>query len=132
MGRNRRVTVANRSTRRWRRDARGATSAVQLVLAATNWEVRVLGHLTAAETLRFVFFCLVSQNKILTRDNLTKRRELGNVSCLFCSEDESVHHLLFYCIVANQIWEYVSDSLRIQQIHSFLSIGNMWLSNKNS
>jgi hypothetical protein len=39
------------------------------------------------------FLWLVSQNKILTRDNIAKHRELGDVSCLFCTEDESVHHL---------------------------------------
>lgn len=37
---------------------------------------------------------------------------------------------LFDCVVANQIWKCVSDSLDIHQAHSFLSIGNMWLSNK--
>lgn len=43
------------------------------------------------------FLWLMSNNRILTRDNLAKRREVNDPTCLFCSENESVHHLLFDC-----------------------------------
>jgi hypothetical protein len=46
-----------------------------------------------------IFLWLLANNKVLTRDNLSKRRELNDVSCLFCTEDESVHHLFFGCCV---------------------------------
>jgi hypothetical protein len=42
------------------------------------------------------FLWLLSKNKLLTRDNLEKRRQLNDMSCLFCSENESVHHLFFF------------------------------------
>jgi hypothetical protein len=45
------------------------------------------------------FLWLVSRNKILTRDNLAKRRELDDLSCLFCTKDESIVHILFECVV---------------------------------
>jgi hypothetical protein len=38
------------------------------------------------------FLWLVSKNKLLTRDNLGKRRKVDDPSCLFCSETEIVHH----------------------------------------
>jgi hypothetical protein len=41
------------------------------------------------------FLWLLANNKVLTRDNLSKRRELNDVSCLFCIENEYVNHLFF-------------------------------------
>jgi hypothetical protein len=37
------------------------------------------------------FLWLISKNKILTRDNLEKRRQVEDSSCLFCDENESVN-----------------------------------------
>jgi hypothetical protein len=42
-----------------------------------------------------VFLWLLSNNKVLTRDNLAKRRHVEDMTCLFCSEPETVSHLLF-------------------------------------
>lgn len=42
-----------------------------------------------------VFLWLLSKNKLLTRDNLAKRREVNGPACLFCSEHESIVHLFF-------------------------------------
>ena len=47
-----------------------------------------------------VFLWLAFNNKILTRDNLNKRRMVDNLKCLFCDEEESVCHLFFECVVA--------------------------------
>ena len=57
-----------------------------------------------------VFIWLAFNNKILTRDNLNKRRVVENLNCLYCNEDESVHHLFFECIVAKQIWSDVAEA----------------------
>lgn len=42
-----------------------------------------------------IFLWLLSKNKALTRDNLAKRREVTDKTCLFCNEAESVMHLFF-------------------------------------
>lgn len=42
-----------------------------------------------------VFLWLLCNNRILTTDNLGKRRNVEDKSCLFCAELESVTHLLF-------------------------------------
>jgi len=47
-----------------------------------------------------IFLWLLANNKTLTRSNLAKRREVEDVSCLFCLEQESVNHLFFSCCVA--------------------------------
>jgi hypothetical protein len=47
-----------------------------------------------------IFLLLLAKNKVLTRDNLAKRKKLDDLSCLFCTESESVSHLFFDCCVA--------------------------------
>ena len=47
-----------------------------------------------------IFLWLLANNKILTRDNLAKRKRVDVMSCLFCAEPEMVHHLFFDCVVA--------------------------------
>ena len=42
-----------------------------------------------------IFLWLLSNNKTLTRTNLAKRRHVEDITCLFCNENESVHHLFF-------------------------------------
>jgi hypothetical protein len=49
------------------------------------------------------FLWLLSKNKLLTRDNLNKRKEVEDKTCLFCEEQESVHHLFYGCVVASQV-----------------------------
>ena len=40
-----------------------------------------------------IFLWLLSNNKLLTRDNLSKRRDLSDKTCLFCTDSETIHHL---------------------------------------
>jgi hypothetical protein len=46
------------------------------------------------------FLWLLTQNKVLTRENVSKRKHVEDCSCLFCCERETVHHLFFDCVVA--------------------------------
>jgi hypothetical protein len=50
------------------------------------------------------FLWLLSQNKIMTRDNVAKRKKVEDKRCLFCTKEETPHHLFFGCVVASQIW----------------------------
>lgn len=50
-----------------------------------------------------VFLWLVSQNKIMTRDNLKARGIPKPLECELCKEIETIKHLLFECIVARQL-----------------------------
>jgi hypothetical protein len=48
-----------------------------------------------------IFLWLLSKNRILTEDNLAKRREVLDQSCLLCVERESVDHLSFNVLLLN-------------------------------
>jgi hypothetical protein len=56
-----------------------------------------------------IFQWLLSKNRLLTRDNLAKRREVLDQTCSFCSEKETIKHLFFQCIVAKRIWCTTSE-----------------------
>ena len=78
-----------------------------------------------------IFLWLVSNNKLLTRDNLQKRQTVDNASCLFCSDPENVDHLFFGCVVAIELWRVIFD---ISNKHLGMSIDDMlewWSDNKN-
>lgn len=58
-----------------------------------------------------VFAWLVIHNKILTRDNLSKRQNVDDTSCLFCSEPETVAIYFVNALLqfANNIWQTVAE-----------------------
>ena len=76
-----------------------------------------------------IFLCLLANNKILTRDNLAKRRNVENMNCLFCDEPESVHHMFFECVVAKTCWAYLADIFHICFGKDFESVARWWVSN---
>ena len=78
-----------------------------------------------------VFLWLLANNKLLTRDNLAKRRTVDDLSCLFCSEQETCHHLFFGCFVANLVWPVISDICGVQVGSDFESVARWWLNSKN-
>jgi hypothetical protein len=61
------------------------------------------------------FLWLVSNNRVLTRDNLSKRQEVSDPTCLLCNEMEFVTHLFFECCVAKLVWSSISDLLGVNQ-----------------
>jgi hypothetical protein len=76
------------------------------------------------------FLWLLSNNKNLTRDNLSKRQQVDDKTRLFCGELESSLHLFFECVVARQMWGRISSVVGRVIGSSFESIGICWLSNK--
>jgi len=60
-----------------------------------------------------IFLWLLAKNRVLTRDNLAKRREVSDKTCVFCIGLESVNHLFFDCCVAKRIWLIVSEILEL-------------------
>jgi hypothetical protein len=66
---------------------------IQPVLVSSIWDIRVPPRVQ-------YFVWLLSKNRLLTRDNLGKRRKVNDSTCLFCAEQESIQHLFFECVVA--------------------------------
>jgi hypothetical protein len=77
-----------------------------------------------------VFLWLFAKNKLLSRDNLSKRKSIDDKTCIFCSESESLTHLFFNCCVSVQLWITVAELLGVQVGQDFESVAKLWINNK--
>jgi hypothetical protein len=66
-----------------------------------------------------VFLWLLANNKVLIHDNLAKRRQVDDMTCLFCTEFESVAHLFFTCCVAHLVWSEICEIANTPVIADF-------------
>jgi hypothetical protein len=80
--------------------------------------------------LLHVFLWLLANNKVLTRDNLAKRKQADDKTCLFCDEFEFVLHLFFECCVAQLLWKTVSEISALPLIKDFESLDMIWVRRK--
>jgi hypothetical protein len=118
----------------WQYESGGVYSSSSLY-AIINFGGVVLVHIPAVWKLHIpprvhIFLWLLSQNKLMTRDNLKKRNMNKPECCIFCLDDESIDHLFFKCIVAKHIWQIISDFFGIAQGDGYLSIAKFWIANK--
>ncbi|WVZ84784.1 hypothetical protein U9M48_031773, partial [Paspalum notatum var. saurae] len=90
---------------------------------------RGIRQLKIAPRVHF-FLWLLIHDRVLTRANLAKRREVENTTCLFCLEEETCHHLFFGCVVARKLWKYRSVVLGLNLGEDINSVGRLWLSEK--
>jgi hypothetical protein len=74
-----------------------------------------------------VFLWLLANNKTLTRDNLAKRKNLDDKTCLFCNELESVSHLFFDCCIAQAVWEAIAEITNVKMGTDFVSVAKFWI-----
>ena len=108
---------------------------VQSLYAVVNFRgitpvfVNLVWKLPVPPRVQF-FLWLLSSNKLLTRDNLAKRREISDPTCLLCSEKESILHLFFDCCVASLIWEFISEVVGVELGQNFESVARFWVANK--
>jgi hypothetical protein len=58
------------------------------------------------------FLWFLSNNKLMTVDNLKKVNVTKPEEFVLCSEKESVNHLFFECVVAKFMWSLASDFLK--------------------
>lgn len=75
---------------------------IQPVFLPSVWELKIPPRVQ-------IFLWLLSQNKIMTRDNLRHRGIQKNLICELCSELESVKHLFFDYLVYRLLWVVVQD-----------------------
>ena len=79
-----------------------------------------------------VFLWLLSNNKLMTRDNLRKRHIIKPLDCVYCCCDESIHHLFFDCVVAKNLWSFVSSQFSKAVGYNFESVAKFWISEKSN
>jgi hypothetical protein len=75
-----------------------------------------------------LFLWVLSHNRLATVDNLNRKGMTKPVQCVFCEENESINHLFFECVVAREVWKYVSEYLGYKIGGDYLS--TKWLSKK--
>ena len=120
----------------WMYDSRGVFSVQTLysvlsfrgmvpVYIPTMWKLSVPPRI-------HIFLWLLGNNKLLTRDNLSKRKDLSDKTCLFCNDPESIHHLFFDCCVAIFVWEIISNLCGKQVGADFESVARWWISDKRN
>ena len=87
--------------------------------------VCTLCHCTFILTLRLLLY--VSVILIVKKH---RKENIADKTCLFCGENETIHHLFFDCCVAVEMWNSCADILNIQGAHSFEAMARWWISNK--
>jgi hypothetical protein len=83
----------------WQYSSSGKYSVQTLYDVINNRDVRpiytpLVWKLSVPSRLH-IFLLLLSKAKVLTKDNLAKRKYLDDKSCLFCNEPEIISHLFF-------------------------------------
>ena len=68
-----------------------------------------------------IFLWLMSNDAILTKDNLIKRKWVGDSKCRFCDSEENLTHLFFQCPTAKVIWSIVAISIGANNIPANLT-----------
>ena len=74
-----------------------------------------------------IFMWLVENNAILTKDNMIKRHWVGNPTCHFCSENESIDHLFFLCPIAKITWGVIGLCIGATNIPRNLQQYKTWI-----
>ena len=50
--------------------------------------------------------------------------------CMFCTDEESIQHLFFDCIVAKNVWRVVSGFFNTPLGSDYTSVARFWIANK--
>jgi hypothetical protein len=79
-----------------------------------------------------MFLWLLINNRVLTRDNLAKRRKVEDKTCLFCAKKETCQHLFFDCVVAKRCWVLIYEIIEVSVGEDMVNIGKFWLSSKRN
>jgi zinc-binding in reverse transcriptase len=69
-----------------------------------------------------LFFWMVLHNKILTKDNLSKRGWTRNNSCMFCTTQKIVDHLFFHCPFILNFWHKILSNHPQRNLINIFSI----------
>jgi hypothetical protein len=96
---------------------------VKQVFTPVMWQIKIPFRV-------HIFLCLLANSKVLTRDSLAKRRQVDDLSCLFCCETESISHLFFECCVAKVFWQTISDITNVKLGSDFESVAKLWINQK--
>ena len=69
----------------------------------------------------------VHKQVILKKDNLIKRRWVGDSRCCFCAQDETIQHLFIECPLAKLLWRTIHIAFNINPPVDIASLFGTWL-----
>ncbi|KAJ4769913.1 hypothetical protein LUZ62_054170 [Rhynchospora pubera] len=98
----------------WRWDPKGSFSThatynflafrgIQVIKTNTLWKLGIQHKIKA-------FMWLMMHNRILTKENLSKKGWQGNTYCIFCGQLETCDHLFCNCSYMQHIWFWLGES----------------------
>jgi hypothetical protein len=73
-----------------------------------------------------IFLWLLTNDAILTRDNLRKKKWQGDPNCIFCDSLETVSHMFFQCPIAKIIWVVVAKCFGASNVPTNLEQCWLW------
>jgi hypothetical protein len=79
-----------------------------------------------------IFLRLIEIEAVLTKDNMIKRKWVGDPSCQFCEGIEDSSHLLFRCSTAKCVWAIVAKSMGVQEIPTSMEQYRTWVKKTSS
>jgi hypothetical protein len=71
-----------------------------------------------------IFMWLMTNDALLTKDNMIRRKWAGDPKCYFCDHDETINHLFFTCPIAKVVWGVIAKLLGAMNIPT--SLGQCW------
>jgi hypothetical protein len=74
-----------------------------------------------------IFMWFLNRKEILTKDNLAKRKWTGCKKCAFCSEEETIEHLLLKCKFVRLIWRVVQFTFNMPLPTNIKNMFGKWL-----
>jgi hypothetical protein len=76
--------------------------------------------------IKFILWYL-KRGVILTKDNLVRRKWMGDSKCKFCGLEETIQHLFFDCRVARFIWNLLYITFNVKPPHNTTHLFGSWI-----
>jgi hypothetical protein len=74
-----------------------------------------------------IFMWCLRRGVVLTRDNIARRNWQGSKKCSFCTHDETIKHLFFWCKFARSTWSVIQIEPSLYPATSVANIFGHWL-----
>lgn len=74
-----------------------------------------------------IFMWLLEKGAVLTKDNMVKRKWVGDPSCRFCDCVETPEHLFFQCVTARVVWSITAQCFGARNIPNCINQFWPWI-----
>jgi hypothetical protein len=96
------------------------------LMTGNVWENRLIWMFKLPLKIK-IFLWYLNKGVTLTKDNLVRRNWTGNTKCVFCTCEETIQHLFFYCHFASFLWRALQFTFGIHRPASISDLFTNWL-----